>query len=681
MPQTTSEEPSLVQVTRVLKARIAKSALLHVDKVDVRTGTLLEVAGLFRRTGEGNGDAELMEIVLDKSNPRRVRTAAGPTLFYKDSKNEKQQFAVDMRTIILNTDVHLREAAWNHFAALSDERPSCLSARTRRTLEENREALLVADASKWQPVALILHDSIEEDVLCQISGARQSIKEQYEDGLRHYIPKLLRPTLNTLETSELPFMRPSEQRDKINTEINVLVEHAPSLRAACEKYLATFGALPLAGSMSFTEMVRAWVHHHGVSSGLWDELWQWASTTSPVAQFHACIYFLTEPQHVPEKSRSTPANFLCELLAAENKNKELSKNQWFWIVSQKLAQHYLRYFETRAPSALGEPLAIWSWWLAEQLSEVLCDNLVAASHLMDVALLPEARNSELAWRFANAKITTSPASIATHWTSSPWKIAALGAIQQSSVDALRGLLTESQREQLEKDITNHLLFWCPTTDLIDSNPIYLFEVELQNSIDTWITIFSSPERTGFLVEIALLYQNLVNPESFLEKFKDIGDANEADQLIIANSAKLLSLREALPLDQIWEKLTDPKWRTETFQKLTPIALETLFVSFSLSLHRGGEKWVASLPHLYAHACENLRGNTERTELLFIFTVISCIHSYSVSALERLLTGERRPELLELGRQWKAQLLNSSRAASPWVAARIRALTAAISASL
>lgn len=680
MAQTTNQL-QLEQVAWILKARMARGALLHVDKVDIHTGTVLEVAGLFRRTAEEVGDAELAEIILEKSHPRRVATAGGPTLFYRDAKNKKQQFAVDMRTILLNTDAQLRKAAWEHFAALSDERPSCLSARTRRALEENRQALLLTDAAKWQPVALKLHDLIEEDLLCQIAGARQSIKERYEDGLRYYVPRLLRPTLNALEGLDLRFMNPSEQRDQTIAEVNELIERASSLRTACEAYLATLGTLPLAGAASFTEMVRIWTTRHGASQGLWNEIWEWATTASPVAQFYGCIYFLTQPQQVPEDSRGKAANALLELLKMGNENERLEKNQWFWKVARELAQHYLRHFETRAPGALGEPLAIGSWWLAEQLSEVLCDNLAAASHLRDIALLPEARNSELAWRFANARIATSPTSIATHWTSSPWQIALLGAIQQPSADTLREVLTDQQRAQLESDITKHLLLWCPTTIASDSKATYLFEAELQKSVGTWTTIFGPSERTEFLAEIARLYPDFVNPESFFDRFKDIGNTNEADQVILANSAKLLSLREALPLDPIWEKLTDSKWRSETFRKLTPVALELLFVAFSSSLHRGGDKWAASLPHLYAHACEDVRGDAERTELLFIFTVISCIHSYSVSATERLLTGEMRPELLELGRRWRAQLLNSSRAASPWVVARIRAVTAAISASL
>ncbi len=677
----TIEQSELEQVTRILKARIARSALLHIDKVDIRTGTVLEVAGLFKRNIEAIDDTELTEIILRQSHPRRVRTAAGPTLFYKDAKNEKQQFAVDIRAILLNTDTRLREAAWGHFAALSEEKPACLSARTRQLLDENRQSLLMTDASKWQPVALKLHDAIEADVLCQIAGVRQSIKERYEDGLRYYIPRVLHPTLKALEDLGLPFMKPSEQRDQIIAEVNALIDSAPSLQAACEAYVAILGALPLAGPASFTELVHGWADRHKDAPELWNEMWEWATKAGPIAQFYGCIYFLTQPHRVPESSRGAIGEALLELLNIDSNNGGLENNQCFWKLSMELAKHYMRYLETNAPGALGEPLAIGSWWLAERLAEALCDNLAAASHLRDVALLPEARNSELAWRFANARIASSPASVATHWTSSPWQVAVLGAIQQPSADVLKASLTPEQRTQLETAVTKHLLFWSPTTIVNDLKSIYLFEAELQKAIGVWITIFEPSEKTEFLIEIARLYADFVNSDSFVEKLKEIGNASEADQLILANSARLLSLRDALPLDPIWEKLSDPKWRKETFRRLTPIAMDLFFVALASSLHRGGDKWVAGLPHLYAHACEDMHGDAERMELLFIFTVISCIHSYSASALERLLSGDKRPELLELGRQWRGQLINSSRTGSPWVVARIRAVTAAISASL
>jgi hypothetical protein len=676
-----TEHVSMEQGTRVLKARMAKCALLHFGKADIRTGTVLEVAGLFRRTGAPPQDAELTEIVLDVLHPRRVRTVAGPTLFYKHEENEQQQFAVDMRTILLNSNVRLREAARQHFVALADKTPSCLSAKTRRQLDYMREIFGLPDADKWQPVALELHDTIEQDFLCQVAGARQSIKERYEDGLRHYIPKLLRPALSVLEDLEFPFMQPSEQEDRIYAEINSLISSPMSLHDACDSYVRRVGTLPLAGRVSFVEFVKSWKDRHGISSTVSQELLNWA-VTGPVSQFYACTYFLANAQEIPEGRHEVLADGVLEIMSVDDKkNEDLSRNGWFWRLSQELAQHYMHHFATSAPGAMGEPLAIGSWWLAQRVSEVLCDDLAAASHLRDIALLPEARNSEWAWRLTNPRIVESPASVATSWNLSPWQVAILAVTQEADVDALKSVFTAPQRQALESLILKRLALWCPTNNPDGSKAIYLFETGLRPAVEKLTTLFDQSESTELLLAISRIYDELGNPDSFIEKFKDICSVDDANQLLLANAARILSLRNILPLDPIWEKLTDSKWKKEAFQKLTPIALDLLFLAFASSSHRGGDKWLAGLPHLYAHACEEIEGDAERTELLFVLTVLSCTHSYSVSALERLLSGRRRPQLLRLGREWRTQLLNSTRGESPWVIAKARAVTAAISAAL
>jgi len=676
-----AEHVSMEQVTRVLKARMAKSALLHIGKVDVWTGTVLEVAGLFKRTGAPPQDAELTEVILDALHPRRVRTAAGPTLFYKHAENERQQFAVDMRTILLDSTAQLREAARQHFVALGSQAPPCLSAKTCSKLNASREVLGLSETDRWQPVALELHDAIEQDFLCQVAGARQSIKERYEDGLRQYIPKLLRPQLSALEDLDLPFTRPSEQEDRINSATDGLLRGSVSLQDACDGYVRKVGTLPLAGRVSFAEFVRMWGDRHGASQTVPQELLEW-SVRGPLPYFYVCTYFLINPQEIPVGQRDVLANGLLEILAVDDKkNGDLSRNGWFWRLSQELAQHYMHHFATSSPGAIGEPLAIGSWWLAQRVSEALCDDLAAASHLRDVALLPEARNSELAWRFLNPKLAEGPASLATYWKPSPWQIAVLAAGQQADASALRNMFTDTQREMVESLIAKHLILWCPTKVRDDKHSVYLFESNLQQVVEKWVLALGPSEHSRFLTEIARIYEELAIPESFFVKFSDICNVDEANQLILANSARILSLRNLLPLEQVWEKLTDSKWRTSTFHKLKPRALELLFLAFAASIHRGGDKWFAGLPHIYAHACEANSDDAETTELLFACTVISCIHSFSVSALERLLTGHRRADLLELGRQWRMHLLDASHGGPPWVAGRVRAVTAAISASI
>lgn len=680
----TNKELSLEQVTRILKARMARSAFLHLSSMDVRTGTALEVAGLTARTGEETFDNNLVQIILDLTHPRRVTTVVGPALFYRDADNEKQQFALEMKALLFSPDARLRKAALLHFVTIGDSQPlSSLTRKTRKAIDELEHECLGAEPGIWQPAALRLHDAIEADLLCQIAGARQSIKERYEEGLRFYIPRLLKPTLDGLEALELPFPKPSEQQDQIVTEIDSIANRAESLRAACDQYLETIGTLPLRGATSFPEMIGIWRKRRAESSEVWMELWDWAQTGSPIKKFYACTYFFSSPTRLDDRSKSAISDALCEIFQTTNDDEKASQSPsaalWFWKVFEELAQHYMRYLETIAPGGQGEPMAISAWWLAGRLAEVLCESVAAVSHLRQVALEPAAQSSQLAWRFANSRIVQSPASLATHW--SLWQIAMLAAIDSNSAIALAKVLDEAHSEQLQSLVTKRLMFWSPITTNRESKSAFLFEAALQDCVTHWTRVFGTNERQEFLREIERLYTELENPQIFVDKFKDIANSSDVDQLVITNAAKLLSLRDALPLDPVWEQLTDSKWRAAAFRKLSPIALEMLFFALASSLHRGGDKWFASLPHIYAQACEENRGDEKRIELLFIFVVISSIHSYSVSALERLLRGDMRSDLLALAKEWRAQLQNLSREVSPWVAARIRAVIAAISASL
>src|SRR5207244_1587006 len=121
------------------------------------------------------------------------------------------------------------------------------------------------------------------------------------------------------------------------------------------------------------------------------------------------------------------------------------------------------------------------------LADVLCENVAAVSHLRQVALEPAARNSQLAWRFANARIIQSPASLATHW--SLWQIAMLAAIDSNSATVLAATLDDTHKQQLHALVTKRLLFWSPTTTNNESRRTFLFEADLQDRVALWGLVF------------------------------------------------------------------------------------------------------------------------------------------------------------------------------------------------
>ncbi len=134
----------------------------------------------------------------------------------------------------------------------------------------------------------------------------------------------------------------------------------------------------------------------------------------------------------------------------------------------------------------------------------------------------------------------------------------------------------------------------------------------------------------------------------------------------------------LPREEVWGCLSDPAWHKPTFKNVSDGALELLFLTFSLVLNANDKKLKAQLPHIYANACEDSVDDAERRQALFVFTAISGVHTYSVSALQRLLASGDRATYLELLSELRNSWL-SDRNYPRWLIARIRAVLAVTTA--
>lgn len=675
-----SKRATVADATNVLRARIARNAFLHIEKLDVRAGSILEEAGLFVKTSDQPIPPELSDVIADASHPRRIVTKPGPIVFHKNEGEPGKQFALDMRPLLLNSDSRIRAAALSHFLNLSKQTSPWLSTYTARVLGEKQGQFL--DGSEgWLSAALAVHEAVDSDFLCQVAGCRQSMHERYEDGLREFVPKVLRPQLHALEALEIAFLNPSEQQQEIKVRIDELSVQE-DLGIALDTYLESLGILPLTNELSFVALVDSWEKRHPNKSAA-DSLAKWVSGATPPALFYAALWFLGKPDRLPDSLKDVLAPALTEMLEFRGgEDEDLSvKPAGFWAVYEGLAQHYLRFLESHAPGAIGEPLAIGAWWMARKVSLALLENSRAMAHLHDIAILPQARQSSLSSVFANVPGPRGAAALATHWQTSPWKLAILANVNEESADALLKWLSVLQPEEdLAHNVVRNFTFWSPAKQS-SKNSTFLFQRNLHDAIAPWTSALGNSPYGQHLATMADYYSQYAQPAKFLEKLEKASDLDDAEQLILANSARLLAYQEIFPIDEAWERLADSQWRNGLFQRLTPLALEMLFLALAYSVNRASERRVAELPHLFAHSCEASGEDKNRADQLFMYTIVSCIHTYSVSALERLLAGKNRTSVLQSAREWRSQLLQASRLSPPWIAARLRALTAAMSAAL
>jgi hypothetical protein len=664
----------LETVTRVLKARMAKAACLHLSRVDARTAITLQVAGVYKKDVAADVfPAHVLEVARNTTHPLRVSGIPGPFIFYKAADAPKQQYALHMASVLLSSDVDARLAAVSHFEALASHEPQKLAPRTIRVLNEGKAEIVDLDIERWQSAALELYDAVQDDLLCQLSAAGQALEQNFEDGLREYILKVLCPALSSLEALELKLIKPSEQQSDIAKEICECANQ-DTLEAACDQYLRNVGYLPLGTDYSLTRVVQTWRLSHDGPADIWASLWHWAdSTRSPLARYHVCTIFLEKSEWRAQGQERTLWQEIIEIVS--NSSTADAGLHWRdeWSVRRELAQHYLRFLESRAPGAMAEPLASFAWWLTERVAELAGCNTEIFNNVFNAAIVSEAQNSDYAWRLSLPRTLPSVLAITTHLGASTWALSTLLRVTDSILLELNPGMDDEIAVQFEESLATLTMVGFPIRTDRSVNSVYAFESTLSELFESWCAYREGSADAKLASEIASMHVKLSNPSELVSSLQNIFEEHENNQMVVAHWAKSLALQGVLPRDAVWKYLSDPAWRKATFSKVLEPALDELFLAFSLALERNNAVWNAELSHVYASACEEIE-EPDRRGILFAFTALSGIHTYSVSALQRLLASNQRAEYMVLLSQLRNTLLNMQNS-SPWLTARIRAVLA------
>lgn len=672
------ENSDMESATRVMKARMAKAACLHLDHVDGRAAIALQIAGVFKRGSALDGiPSHVLEVVNMATHPLRVACGPGPFMFYRANIDTKQQFALNMANVLLCDDVGSRSSAVSHFEALAALDTQMLTPKTLRLIQEKRTEIFTSNPESWQPAAQEIFDAVEEDLLCQLAAVGQSMEQHFEDGLREYFPKVLCPSLSSLEALELILVRPSQQKADIVRAIADCVDR-DTLQAACSQYLRVAGFLPLASDYSLARVVQYWQFRHDSSVNLWDSLWAWAdSTKSPLARYHVCMAFLEKPEWGTLGRERVLWQEIIETLS--NFSMEDEKFRWKqeWSFRKDLAQHYLRLLESRAPGALSEPLACFAWWLSDRMAGLVGHASEVTNNLHNIAIIPETQNSDYAWRLALPRTVPSVLANATHMGASPWSLSTLQRITSRTLNDLSSGLDEEIADIFDHGMAAVIMYGFPIKAVQPTDAVYAFETIISETVAAWCAHRAATAGADVATAISTMYGKLSNAAEFVLSLEKMYEEDEANQMIIAYWAKSLAMQGALPQEAVWKYLSDSVWRKQAFTKVVEPALDELLIAFSIGLDRDNKVWSASLSHIYASACEEVGADMERRNILFGFTAISGIHTYSVSALQRLLSSNQRSSYLEVLSKLRSSLL-SNRNNPAWLTARIRAVLAATS---
>jgi len=678
--QTDTDSALQEQATRLFRSRMVGAALSHLEGMDIRTAVALELGGVIERNHEVVLENDVVEIVVDPNHPLRNKSSPGPILFYRNKNQEKGQYALDMTEVLLSDHPPSRLAAFKHFRHLGTL-SHFVTSRSLLLFDQCMEnELMSSDLKIWQTVALKLYDAVRADLLCLIAGARQSIEERYEDGIQRYFPKVLAPDLNTVDALEVKVLKPGNQRETGAALVEQIVDAASSFDMACTEYLDEVGFLPLDGTSSFSSLVKQWIARRGALANEWEAIWNWVDQSrSSSPTYHACSYFLDNLSSVPSGSEGFLWSKVLEVFDAERGNDASPDRVSQWKLRSEVSRHYLQYLEVRLPGVTGDGFAGVAFWLTEKVMALVGRDPSTIERFRNIGTVPQAFRSEFAWRVANPIPNHAPLALAIHGLVNVWALSILRKLTPSTLSMLKAGIAEEKREAFERAFTNLFLRGFPLRPTsLSSDVAYAFEGPVEPVIAAWVGEYGESERMKFIKAVNVLHQKLFEPMAFAEEFRTLcNEKSEADQILIANCAVVLAKQGTLPLEPVWACLSDAEWRNGVFKKLPDTVLEMLFIAFAATLTRGGKHWVTELPHYYAKACEDLLDDQDRADLFFGLTLLACVHTYSVSALERLLRGKRAADLAPYVNKWRRVFIDNATDNAPWVAARSRALLAAL----
>jgi hypothetical protein len=572
---------------------------------------------------------------------------------------------------------------------------------TYAVLQSVQNDILIDDRKRWRIAALNAYDAIYADIRCVVAGATQGVQNQYEDGMRRYVLRLLRPSIESLDQLNLAFARPSQEQDKIDAVIHEITDSDTSIAQKCNSYIEQFGFLPLGGKLSFSAFAEKLVTVSPSSGDAIKEMWIWArSVNDPLVTFHFSAALLEHPRWIAAAESAAMLDGIIQLfgvtpsqedevekvegegsLQEQSQQERTQEGKGAFRFREELAQYYLRYLELTGPESIGEVLATWAWWLAHQTAKIFSASAVTLDRFRNVALIPQRQEIDVSWRLSHVKILPSRLSTATHWPASLWCLALTKRFNAQNLELLKSYGLSESMEQLAKALTPCVLFGdLPSTDRSTDAP-YLFEGHLSDSVEAWLEVYGVSDRLQFWRQLTATYKELGDATQFMDKLRSAPESQVVDQIILSHGARRLSLEGRFQIDQVLEAMNNRAWRQQFFAKLDPAALEHIGSTIIWAAVESGDKWRFAIPHLLANVCEEVEADADRYVLLFSLLLCACMSSQSVSAIERLLRGKSRLKYLEAARKWSSTLADLNSTGPRWTGARGRAVHAAIGACL
>jgi len=674
-PEAESEE--IRKAFHNLQLQMWNCAFRSFQRIDPRTLTALLDLDLFKESIDPIGGDIDMEILRDPHHEQRIPLSPGPLLLYRNQEKEPKRIILDVSLLLFSSISAVRNTAFMYLDRQISDGLLRITPKTRDVLQKMRTPISSDASHEWRPAAIALSDAMNDDLLVALQAVRQSLTCDtiIQDSLNTYVPRILHPAVSSFDSLSFEVANPESEHSQLTDIVSSVVSGAGTLQEACDGYYARLGYLPLAPSFAMVEVVSKWIAEHP-SVEVWPEIWQWAQRASgPIPRYHACSVFVLRPEWIPEGKLAELWREILDVVNGSGERSDDGLDQEPWALRRDLSRHFIRHLEAHLPESEGTKIACFSWWLSEQVASLFPEDPESVRFYRKNWIVPASEQSLGVWLVARSPIGCSFFRYVTTTISSPWAMALL-AIMGRKMEPLKPQeQDEGIKSQFHEALIRCLIDALPIIVEPPTDPTYALECDLGETALQWAAFQAESQRTA-LEQIITTSRTLNSVEQLCATLRQLADKSLPDQIAIAFILRMKAYTNKALEGSMGEILSDNDWRKQVFGSTEENVLGILMGALTILQVRTQEKWSLLLPHFLAEICEQAE-DEDRCHQLFLFLLYSSLASETVSAVQRLLKGDRKASFKKYSEEFIKYIEAKWPHFPPWVQGRLRGLMACL----
>lgn len=664
------------KATRAIKHKMISVATAHLETIELQDVARMQAAGLYDIAEVSHTDPAVLDLILSGLTGDDILSHQGPYLFHFSKGDKSKTFAFELINGFFEADHAIRIALYNFFVK-GQLLNIVLDKSTLLELSSLEEKLSQTELTVWQSAAISCVEIIQSDLNYHLQAVKQSMQFRYDEGVNSHFNELLHLSDRTLlRTLSIADEKLSSHRVLV-ADRSANFTNLASIAQVCGTYLDSFTYLPI-GEISFAEFLFQWLDLRPRNIDVWSEVWGWARARGDVPSIYsACTIFISRPFLIP-KDKACELFDIIDVIACGKFSLSSDKTENnVRLFRQNLARHFTSFIKLRHPGASELVVGNSSWFLSHELAQMVGDSVQSLEYFQNVFLQRSEGISSRTSLQANV-IGDSLLAILTRSKVDPWSFSILSLLDRH--DSIFTSLDENDKrlERLQGLVSGLILSACAFAKIQpDELQLNIKHNGIINLAGRLSTIGNNLEYLSGLQELFKNCEELLVEEKFLHSFQSIFKNSMADQFFFFNIAKVFSGQKHVSFLKVWKIISDDNWLSEFFENASIDLSSSLFEVISAGTRSGPGQWVIGGSHIFAIACEKQKSSPEKASAMFLLTVLACVQSSSVSAIDRLLKGQNFGTLSEAVGEAIILLSPDPADVPPWVIGRMRSVKVAL----